>query len=231
MKKDNQFVLSYIAIITLSFLLSIDLINLYQESFAQNNDEINKENNSITTTTTNLSNTDIINTNNFLSYEDKDIGFKIQYPSEWEIKNEDSSFYTVATFQPIDKDIQVNVRILPQGDYKSVKKYGDAEFKESNEYTLLAYYRNGTTTLGGLPAFKEIYLTTYNPSMFENALGYSSSTSRGLMTASLVEPKKSFFAIVYFAPPKLFSQYYPIVEKMIQSFQIKQTGPIIQEED
>lgn len=215
----------------MSFLLSIDLINFCQESFGQTNNETIKDNNSKSTTNTNLSNTDIINTNNFLSYEDKDIGFKIQYPSEWEINTENSEYYTVASFKPTDTDIQVNVRIIPQGEYKSVKEYGDKEFKESNEYTLLAYYRNGTTTLGGLPAFKAIYLTTYTPSMFENAFGYSSSTSKGLMITSLVEQKKSFFAIVYFAPPKLFSQYYPIVEKMTKSFQINQSGPIIQEED
>lgn len=211
---------------SMSFLLSL---SLYQESFGPIYGDLNVGNN--TASNTNLSKSANQNITNFSIHEDKDIGFKISYPSNWEISTENSEYYTVANFKPLDTDIQVNVRIIPQGEYKSIKEYGDKEFKESNEYTLLAYYRNNTTTLGGLNAFKAIYLTTYNPSMFESAFGYTSSTSKALMTASLVEPKKSFFAIVYFAPPKIFSNYLPTIEQMIKSFQIDQSGPIIQEEN
>ena len=58
-----------------------------------------------------------------------------------------------------------------------------------------------------------------------------SSTSKALMTATLVEPKESIFAIVYFASPNLFSDYLQTIEQMIKSFQLDDLRPIIQEED
>jgi hypothetical protein len=104
-------------------------------------------------------------------------------------------------------------------------------FKKGDDYTLLAYYRNSTTLLDGKPAFKAIYLTTYNPSLFENALGYSSSTSKTMFIATLVPEKKSYFAFAYFADPSSFGNSIPVVEEMIKSFNIGSKAPIIQEED
>jgi hypothetical protein len=184
-------------------------------------------------TNTNLSKSPTPNITNFLTYEDKDIGFKIQYHSDWELDTSSTAEYTVASFKPKGVNIVVDVRILPQGEYKSLKEYGDKEFKETNatDITLLSYYRNSTTTLGGQPAFKTIYLSTYTPSIYESIQGYTSYTSKALLTASLVEPKKSFFIIVYFAPPNIFSNYLPTIEHMIKSFQIDQLVPIIHEED
>ena len=187
--------------------------------------------NNNTASITNLSKSIAPNKTNYSTYKDKDIGFKINYPSNWEINTENSEYSTVASFKLLDVGIKVDVRIFSQGEYKSIKEYGDKTFKESDDYTLLAYYRNSTTTLGGQPALKAIYLTTYTPSIFESAMGYRSSTSKALMTATLVEPKESIFAIVYFASPNLFSDYLPTIEQMIKSFQIQQSRPIIQEED
>lgn len=176
----------------------------------------------------------ISNSNNitsFLSYEDKDIGFKIDYPSSWKIDLESSERYNVVSFGLPDHKGVVDVRIIPQGEYESVKEFGDKEFKESNDYTLLEYYRNKTTLLSDQPAIKAIYLTTYIPSVFESIYGYSSSTSKALFTTTLVSEKKSFYSVAYFSPPATFDHNLPIVEKMIKSFQIIKSLPKIHEED
>jgi hypothetical protein len=155
----------------------------------------------------------------------------MQYPSDWTIDKTDSQYYTVVAFDSPENDASVKIRILPKGDYKSIKEYGDKNFKESEDQTLLGYYRNSSTLLSGKPAFKAIYLTTYNPSVFENAFGYKSSTSKAMFTATMVPEKKSIYAVAYFTNPTDFDSYTPIVEKMIDSFQIYAKGPIIQEDN
>ena len=78
---------------------------------------------------------------------------------------------------------------------------------------------------------KAIYLTTYNPSVFEKAYGYKSSTSKAMMTATMVPEKKSIYAVQYYAKPQDFDKYRPVAEKMIDSFKIYGKGPAIQEDN
>jgi len=100
--------------ISMSFLLSF---SLYQESFGLVYGDLNVGNN--TTSNTNLSKSANPSITNFSIYEDTDIGFKISYPSNWQLSTENSEYFTVANFKPLDTDIQVNVRIIPQGEYYS----------------------------------------------------------------------------------------------------------------
>jgi PsbP-like protein len=96
----------------------------------------------------------------YLTYNDKDIGFSIQYPSDWTIENRNAQFSSVIGFIAPDGISEVDVRVFPKEDYKSIKEFGDKEFKNSDDYTLLGYYRNSTTMLDGKPAFRAIYLAT-----------------------------------------------------------------------
>jgi len=164
------------------------------------------------------------------SYSDNDVGFSIKYPSDWTQGNDDTSHNTVTSFDSPNGDVSVDIRVFPQSAYKSLKDFGNS-FKKGDDSTLLAYYRNSTTTLDGKPAFKAIYLTTYNPNVFESAMGYSSSTSKAMFIATSVPEKKSFFAFAYFADPSSFNKYLSVVEQMAKTFQIGNKAPIIQEED
>jgi hypothetical protein len=179
---------------------------------------INSTSNETSSTLPNLSKITTLGNISFSNYEDKDRIFKMQYPSEWELDNGNSKEHTALSFKAKNLDIHVSVTITPNSEYK-LKKYENKEFKENNNYTLLGYYRNSTTTLGGHPALKAIYLTQYTPNIIENKFGNTSSTLKGLITATFIEPKNSFYAIVYFASPQLFSYYLPIIEQMIKSFQ------------
>jgi len=198
--------------------------------------ELTLSNNTDTTNSTmnwNTSNTPIRSSANssYLTYNDNDLGFSIQYPSDWGLYNPGSEFGSVIGFLPPLKDGNVDVRIFAKGDYKSIKDFGDT-FKESkDDYKLLKYYRNSSTTLSGNPAFRAIYLTTYNPSIIEETYGYKSSTSKGMMTGTLVPEKDSIYAIAYFSDSPNFDKYLPVIEKMIDSFKISGKGPVIQEDN
>src|SRR5574342_1083163 len=109
-------------IISVSFLLLVSFIDLYQESFSQINGDLNDGNNTASSIA-NLSKSTTPNITNYSTYEDKDVGFQIKYPSHWELYTENSKYYTVASFKPIDVNIQVNVQIIPQDEYKSIKEY------------------------------------------------------------------------------------------------------------
>ena len=207
-----------------------DCLKVAGKSFC---DYLFEKDNSTPASSINNSSSSVTGTSNstYLNYKDKDLGFSIEYPSDWTIDNANSQFYTVVGFDPPNKDASVDIRVFPKGSYKSIKDFGDKNFKESDEQTLLAYYRNSSTVLGGKPAFKAIYLTTYNPSLFENAFGYKSSTSKAMMVATVVPEKKSIFAVAYFAKSNNFDDYLPTIEKMINSFQIYGKGPVIQEDN
>jgi hypothetical protein len=194
---------------------------------------ITKGTNSTSGMTLNTSSESISNPLNssFLRYNDNDLGFSIPYPSDWTVNTKNSQSYTVISFFSPDNNATVDVRVFPKGVYKSTKDAGDKLFKESEDNTLLAYYRNSSTLLSGKPAFKAIYLTTYNPSLFENAFGYKSYTSKAMMTGTMVPDKKSLYALAYFANGENFDYYRPVVEKMIESFKISGKGPIIQEDN
>ena len=167
-----------------------------------------------------MSNSTYLSNYSALTYNDKNLGFIIQYPLGWTIDQGDKEFNTVRRFVSAQNDADVDVRIFPRGDYKSIDEYGGT-FKESNnEYKLLNYYRNSSTTLSDRPAVRAIYLTTDNASITEKTYGNKSFTSKEMMVATMVPEKESIYAIVYFAKSNDFDNYLPIVEKMIDSFQI-----------
>jgi hypothetical protein len=53
----------------------------------------------------------------YLTYSDKDVGFSIQYPSDWTIENRNAQFSSVVGFIPPEGIGEVDVRVFPKGDY------------------------------------------------------------------------------------------------------------------
>ena len=127
--------------------------------------------------TSNISNSTYLSNYSALTYNDKDHGFSIQYPLGWTIDEGDKEFNCVLRFILAQNDAYVDIRIFPKGDYKSIDEYGDTFKEAKNEYKLLKYYRNSSTTLSDKPAFRVIYLTTHNPSIIEKTYDYKSFTS------------------------------------------------------
>jgi hypothetical protein len=172
------------------------------------------------TSTSNMSNSTYLSNFSALTYNDKDHGFSIQYPLGWTIGQGDKEFNTVLRFVPAQNDSGVDIRIFPRGDYKSIDEYGDTFKEAKNDYKLLNYYRNSSTTLSDRPAVRAIYLTTYNSSITEKAYDNKSITSKEMMVATMVPERESIYAIEYFTKPPDFENYLPVVEKMIDSFKI-----------
>jgi hypothetical protein len=170
--------------------------------------------------TSNMSNSTYLSNYSTLTYNDKNFGLNIQYPLGWTVHEGDKEFNTVLRFVSAQNDADVDIRIFPKGDYKSIDEYGDT-FKQSNdEYKLLNYYRNSSTTLSDRPAVRAIYLTTYNSSITEKTYGDKSITSKEMMVATMVPERDSIYAISYFTKPPDFENYLPVIEKMIDSFKI-----------
>jgi hypothetical protein len=180
------------------------------------------------TSTSNVSNSTYLSNFSALTYNDKDHGFSIQYPLGWTIDQGGKEFNTVLRFVPAQNDADVDIRIFPRGGYKSIDEYGDTFKEAKNDYKLLNYYRNISTTSSDRPAMRAIYLTTYNSSITEKTHGDKSFISKEMTVATMVPEKESIYAITYFAVPGDFDDYRPVVEKMIDSFKIDRKGPVIQ---
>jgi hypothetical protein len=175
-----------------------------------------------------MSNSTYLSNYSALTYNGKDYGFSIQYPLGWTVGQSDKEFNTVLRFVPAQNDADVDIRIFPRGSYKSIDEYGDTFKEAKNDYKLLNYYRNSSTTLSDRPAVRAIYLTTYNASITEKTYVNKSFTSKEMMVATMVPEKESIYAIAYFAKSNDFDNYLPIVEKMIDSFKIYGKGTVIQ---
>lgn len=168
----------------------------------------------------NTSNSTILSNFSALTYDDKNLGFSIQYPLGWTIEQGDKEFNTVLRFVSAQNDADVDIRIFPRGNNTSIDEYGNTFKQSNNENKLLNYYTNSSTTLSDRPAVRAIYLTTYNASVIEKTYANKSSTLKEMMLATMVPEKESIYAIAYFAKPNDFDNYFPIVEKMVDSFQI-----------
>ena len=168
----------------------------------------------------NASNSTNLQNYSALTYNDKNHGFIIQYPLGWTINQGEKEFNTVLRIISSQNDADVDIRIFPKGDYKSIDQYGDT-FKEANsDYKLLNYYRNSSTTLSDRPALRAIYLTTYNASVVEETNSNKSFALKEMTVATMVPEKESIYAIAYFSNSANFDNYLPVIEKMINSFKI-----------
>jgi len=154
-----------------------------------------------------------------LSYNDKNFGFIIRYPLGW-IVDQDNKEFSIVRFATPQNDADVDIRIFPKGDYKTIEEYGNTFKHSNNQYKLLNYYKNSSTTLSDRQAIRAIYLTTFNASMTEKTYGNNSSNLKEMIVATMVPERESIYAIAYFAEPPDFDNYLPVVEKMIDSFQI-----------
>jgi len=162
----------------------------------------------------------------YLNYSDKEIGFTIPYPPDWTFHKGNTNYKdynSVAGFDSPGKEASVYVKVLPSSGYNSIKEYGDKTFKESQEQTLLQYFRNSTTLLSGKPAIKAIYLIP--------AVMGESPILKAMIVATLAPEEKSIYEIAYFSNPQDFDDFRPVMEKMIDSFKISGKGPVIQEDN
>jgi hypothetical protein len=149
-------------------------------------------------------------------------------PSDWKESTEDLSLNIVVFFTSPDDTATVSVKFFPR-DGDSLKKMGDG-LKADKNYKISQFYRNATTTLAGLPAVRTLGIY-FNPvSIYEDALGYQSSTDKLLMVWTLAKEKDGFFGILYRTDKSSFPDFLPDAEQMINSFEILKTNRVISED-
>ena len=158
------------------------------------------------------------NLTQFLTYTDEDLGFKINHPADWTKQTDQSSGNYVALFYPPNEEgvgASVKFNEVNREDLNDIA----SQLKKDDTYRINNFYQNDNTTLGGLPAVKAIGIK-----FFEDG------TSKKMMVIGTVSKNgQEFYGIEYQAEKSTFEQYRPIVEQMIDSFELLNTKPTIQE--
>lgn len=170
------------------------------------------------------------NSTDYLQYDDSDIGFKMNYPSDWDAQVADLTNNAVVAFAPPDESVEVDVKLIPRTNSMSLKSFGDNYFKKDENFKISTYYRNSTTLLAGQPAIRTVATFIYSPNYFEQLRGEQSTTQKVLAMVTLLKEKKSFLEVIYYADKSNFNDYLPAVEQMIESLHFQNAKPIIQED-
>ena len=150
----------------------------------------------------------------FLTYEDITTGVSIQFPSNWEKSVNLNNFVTFRA--PPETDTRVYPAALglkiqeltsQNVPLQEVTKAQMSELKKTNPDLKIS--ESSSTTLAGKPAHKVVFSATDNNQVERKAL----------QLWTVVDNKA--ILITYKAEPDKYSSYLPTIEKMINSFQIK----------
>ena len=180
----------------------------------------------------NQSNTTSVNedySTKYVQYEDTKKGFKIDHPQDWKAVSSDLRNNAVIAFNPPDKIVEVDVKLLPRTNSMSLKTFGD-QYKKIDGLHLSSYYQNATTLLAGQPAIRVEGTVITSPNILQQLTGQGSTTHKILKMVTPLKQQKSFIQVIYFANKSNYSDYLPVVEHMLKSFQLMNTKPTIQKD-
>jgi hypothetical protein len=178
---------------------------------------------------------------NFLTYENPNHRIKIQYPSRWQIeeidRNQYDSIIHVAQFYspqenfleiyPESLEISIDTLLSPAEDDNNNKnltldKYADEVVKNYTEtlpeFKLVELNKNSTLA-GNNSAYELIY--TAKIVDVSNRIG--KFNYKTIEMGTIIGDK--VFKVNYYAPQSEFSDFLPIIKKMIDSFEIYNTAP------
>jgi len=166
------------------------------------------------------------NSTKYIQYQDTGKGFKIDYPQDWKAVGSDLRNNAVIAFNPPDKIVEVDVKLLPRANNMSLKTFGD-HYKKLDGFRQSSYFQNATTLLAGQSAIRVEGTVVTSPNFFQQLTGQGSTTHKIL---TMVTPMKqqNFIQVIYFANVSKYSDYLPIVEHMLKSFQLMNPKPIPQ---
>jgi hypothetical protein len=163
------------------------------------------------------------NNNTFKLYENATYAIHIQYPFNWTIEEGDAypdDGYTdiVSFFAPVGNDPESEVPSL----YISIDSLSSNRNENLSEYlttTINDYYSdsedfkviesNANSILGGKPAYKLVFTDVYDD-----------DTSYKSMEIGTIIGDKLYLLSYEAEDEKQFSEYLPIIQKMIDSFRI-----------
>jgi hypothetical protein len=155
-------------------------------------------------------------TTSFLPYVNSTYGIKLQYPSSWDKEENGTRQYTetdVVIFSPpaINSNASLDISIDDISDEKGIalSQYasdGISDLKQS----LKNFKSIGLTTnnvLAGLPAYKSLYTYVDGNTIFKD------------MEIGAIKGDKAYI-LTYEAGMSEYDKYLPIIQELINSFQI-----------
>ncbi len=156
------------------------------------------------------------NSSSFLTYQNHDFGIRMQYPSNWTKQEDNLLLHTIAAFSLIHQNpfdfanvtlAEVDLRVYNAPQNETSAKLNIGQINTQGQ-TIVGYYKNSTTTLGGYPALKII-------SYFFGVV-----TQKEMQIWTFIPNKHVLVEIIYIAQPSKYSLYLPIVQRMIDSVEI-----------
>jgi len=156
-------------------------------------------------------------TTNFLTYENSTYGIKIQYPSNWNEEQNGTKQDTetdIVTFNPpaSNSNASLDITIDDISDEKgiSLAQYaGDSliDLKQSLKNFKLVGSTTTGNVLSGLPAYKSVYTSVDGNTMLKD------------METGVIKDDKAYI-LTYEAGTNEYDKYLPIIQQLINSFQI-----------
>jgi eukaryotic-like serine/threonine-protein kinase len=151
-----------------------------------------------------------------LAYANSTFGIKLQYPSSWDKEQNGTRQDTetdVVTFSPpaINSNASLDVTIDDISDEKGIAltQYASSSISDLKQ-SLKSFKLVGLTTnnvLAGLPAYKSVYTYTDQNTIFKD------------MEIGAIKGNK-VYSLTYEAGINEYNDYLPIIQKMIDSFEI-----------
>jgi hypothetical protein len=152
----------------------------------------------------------------FLTYQNPDFGIKMQYPSNWTKQEDNLLLHTIAAFSLIHQNpfdfanvtlAEVDLRVYNAPQNETSTKLNIGQINTQGQ-TIISYYKNSTTTLGGYPALK---IRSYS---------FGVVTQKEMQIWTFIPNKHVLVEIIYIAQPSKYSLYLPIVQRMIDSVEM-----------
>lgn len=156
------------------------------------------------------------NDGTLLTYQNPDFGIKIKYPSNWTKIEDGLLLHSIVAFQLQHENIydftnttlaEIDLRVYNAPPNETSAKLGINQIYTGGQ-TIIGYYKNSTTTLGGLPAIK---IVNYY---------FGDVTQKEMQIWTFVPNKHILLEVLYISPPSKFSLYLPAAQKLINSLEL-----------
>jgi hypothetical protein len=162
------------------------------------------------------------NSSKFLQYKNSDLGFTIDYPSNWQKDTANVTNHGLVAFYPHNADVAFDVKLLPRINSQSLKTFGDNHFKKNKKLNIVEF---GSTTFVGQPAVRVVGTFIYSPTLFEQLRHAEPSNETILAMTTLLKQKNGFLEIMFYAANKsLFDDNLPMAKHMVDSFQMERVS-------
>jgi hypothetical protein len=165
-----------------------------------------------------------IHTSSLISYENSTFGVKMDYPSNWELGSDSSTYptTTISVFYSPEIDDYASVSLVVENlsnSFTGSPTLDEYLLHSIDGYRLypdlfpdftLNYSSVITQTLSGRPAYSLV------GSFIDPELGHQKLIELGIIKNGLA------YYIQYFASPSKYTEYFPMLENMIDSFELIQ---------